>query len=242
MDAVRGSGAARCCGCHPPCARFPRPLAPFSPAHARPLARSRFQPRQVHWRFTHNRDIVPSVPPGYMGFYHLSREVGGHRLAAADGRHGVPGARTSGRALRLRTPAGCPPPEPPGALWPPYWLPRRPARGRWRTPQRHPLPALPVPPAGRTPLSRALIHPPPTTPPLMQVWMLDLFLGRTLVGVCDASGEDMACHNSMCHLGLCSSGVCRACACKHGGRCMHAAGTAAGAAHGLWGGLHCSTG
>jgi hypothetical protein len=30
---------------------------------------------QVHWRFTHNRDIVPSVPPGYMGFYHLSREV-----------------------------------------------------------------------------------------------------------------------------------------------------------------------
>jgi predicted lipase len=30
----------------------------------------------VHWRFTHNRDIVPSVPPGYMGFHHVSREVG----------------------------------------------------------------------------------------------------------------------------------------------------------------------
>ncbi len=30
---------------------------------------------QSHWRFTHNRDIVPSVPPSYMGFYHLSREV-----------------------------------------------------------------------------------------------------------------------------------------------------------------------
>lgn len=64
-----------------------------------------------HWRFTHNRDIVPSVPPGYMGFYHLSREV----------------------------------------------------------------------------------------------WLVDLLFGRTLVGVCDATGEDMACHNSMCHLGLCSS-------------------------------------
>ncbi|KAI3434954.1 hypothetical protein D9Q98_003008 [Chlorella vulgaris] len=66
---------------------------------------------QVHWRFTHNRDIVPSVPPGYMGFYHVAREV----------------------------------------------------------------------------------------------WVVDLLYGHTLVGVCDASGEDMACHNSMCHLGLCSS-------------------------------------
>ncbi|PSC76800.1 alpha beta-hydrolase [Micractinium conductrix] len=65
----------------------------------------------VHWRFTHDRDIVPSVPPGYMGFYHLSREV----------------------------------------------------------------------------------------------WLVDLLFGHTLVGVCDATGEDMACHNSMCHLGLCSS-------------------------------------
>ncbi|EFN56954.1 hypothetical protein CHLNCDRAFT_143513 [Chlorella variabilis] len=66
---------------------------------------------QVHWRFTHNRDIVPSVPPGYMGFYHVSREV----------------------------------------------------------------------------------------------WVVDLLFGHTLVGVCDASGEDQACHNSVCHLGLCSS-------------------------------------
>ena len=30
---------------------------------------------QVHYRFTHDRDIVPSVPPTYMGFYHVSREV-----------------------------------------------------------------------------------------------------------------------------------------------------------------------
>lgn len=63
-----------------------------------------------HWRFTHNRDIVPSVPPGYMGFYHVAQEV----------------------------------------------------------------------------------------------WVVDM-LGRTLVGVCDDSGEDARCHNSMCHLGLCSS-------------------------------------
>lgn len=31
--------------------------------------------RQAHYRFTHNRDIVPSVPPTYMGFHHVSREV-----------------------------------------------------------------------------------------------------------------------------------------------------------------------
>ena len=64
-----------------------------------------------HWRFTHNRDIVPSVPPGYMGFYHVSQEV----------------------------------------------------------------------------------------------WVVDVLNGRTLVGVCDSSGEDPKCHNSVCHLGLCSS-------------------------------------
>jgi hypothetical protein len=27
------------------------------------------------WRFTHGRDIVPSVPPALMGFHHTSREV-----------------------------------------------------------------------------------------------------------------------------------------------------------------------
>lgn len=64
-----------------------------------------------HWRFTHNRDIVPSVPPPYMGFWHLSREI----------------------------------------------------------------------------------------------WVLDKDRSNTLVGICDATGEDMRCHNSMCHLGLCSS-------------------------------------
>lgn len=32
-------------------------------------------------------------------------------------------------------------------------------------------------------------------------------MGHTLVGVCDDTGEDIACHNSMCHLGLCSSGA-----------------------------------
>ncbi|KDD76023.1 triglyceride lipase, partial [Helicosporidium sp. ATCC 50920] len=28
-----------------------------------------------HWRFTHNRDLVPSVPPVLMGFSHLAREL-----------------------------------------------------------------------------------------------------------------------------------------------------------------------
>ena len=30
---------------------------------------------QAHWRFTHNRDIVPSWPPTWVGFHHLPREV-----------------------------------------------------------------------------------------------------------------------------------------------------------------------
>ncbi|KAL6784116.1 hypothetical protein ACKKBG_A04865 [Auxenochlorella protothecoides x Auxenochlorella symbiontica] len=64
-----------------------------------------------HWRFTHNRDIVPSVAPPYMGFWHLAREV----------------------------------------------------------------------------------------------WVLDQAGAATLVGICDATGEDIRCHNSVCHLGLCSS-------------------------------------
>jgi len=64
-----------------------------------------------HWRFSHNRDIVPSVPPGYMGFHHVPNEV----------------------------------------------------------------------------------------------WVVDVLSHRTLVGVCDGTGEDAKCHNSVCHLGLCSS-------------------------------------
>lgn len=64
-----------------------------------------------HWRFTHNRDMVPSVPPGYMGFSHIAQEI----------------------------------------------------------------------------------------------WVVDIVPGKTLVGICDGSGEDPKCHNSVCHLGLCSS-------------------------------------
>lgn len=65
-----------------------------------------------HWRFTHNRDIVPSVAPTYMGFWHISREV----------------------------------------------------------------------------------------------WIVDYAVtNETLVGFCDATGEDSRCHNSQCLLGLCSS-------------------------------------
>jgi hypothetical protein len=50
------------------------------------------------WRFTHGRDIVPSVPPALMGFWHTSREVWlvdvdarGRRVGATDG-----GSRVSG--------------------------------------------------------------------------------------------------------------------------------------------------
>jgi hypothetical protein len=27
------------------------------------------------WRFTHNRDVVPSLPPQLIGFHHVAREV-----------------------------------------------------------------------------------------------------------------------------------------------------------------------
>eukprot|EP00890_Picochlorum_soloecismus_P005060 jgi/Picsp_1/5555/NSC_02914-R1_alpha beta-hydrolase domain-containing protein len=64
-----------------------------------------------HWRFTHNRDVVPSVPPQYMGFSHVAQEI----------------------------------------------------------------------------------------------WVVDFNYQKTLVGICDGSGEDPKCHNSVCHLGLCSS-------------------------------------
>ena len=30
---------------------------------------------QASWRFTHNRDIVPSWPPTWVGFHHVAREV-----------------------------------------------------------------------------------------------------------------------------------------------------------------------
>lgn len=30
---------------------------------------------QASYRFTHNRDIVPSWPPTWVGFHHLPREV-----------------------------------------------------------------------------------------------------------------------------------------------------------------------
>jgi len=35
------------------------------------------------WRFTHNRDIVPSLPPELMGFRHLAREVCDFRMQRA---------------------------------------------------------------------------------------------------------------------------------------------------------------
>ncbi len=31
---------------------------------------------QVRWRFTHNKDMVPSLPPQSLGFHHVSQEVG----------------------------------------------------------------------------------------------------------------------------------------------------------------------
>ncbi|GAB4818261.1 hypothetical protein N2152v2_005307 [Parachlorella kessleri] len=66
---------------------------------------------KVRWRFTHNRDMVPSVPIQLMGFRHVAQEV----------------------------------------------------------------------------------------------WLLELAKDHTLVGLCDESGEDPRCHNSMCYMGLCSS-------------------------------------
>ncbi len=38
-----------------------------------------------------------------------------------------------------------------------------------------------------------------------QVWVLTFDAGPTIIGLCDKSGEDPACHNSVCYLGLCTS-------------------------------------
>jgi hypothetical protein len=37
------------------------------------------------------------------------------------------------------------------------------------------------------------------------VWVLTFDSGPTIIGLCDKSGEDPACHNSVCYLGLCTS-------------------------------------
>lgn len=39
----------------------------------------------------------------------------------------------------------------------------------------------------------------------VQVWVLTFDAGPTIIGLCDKSGEDPACHNSVCYLGLCTS-------------------------------------
>jgi hypothetical protein len=39
----------------------------------------------------------------------------------------------------------------------------------------------------------------------LQVWVLTFDAGPTIIGLCDKSGEDPACHNSVCYLGLCTS-------------------------------------
>ena len=37
------------------------------------------------------------------------------------------------------------------------------------------------------------------------MWVLTFDSGPTIIGLCDKSGEDPACHNSVCYLGLCTS-------------------------------------
>ena len=38
-----------------------------------------------------------------------------------------------------------------------------------------------------------------------QIWVVTFQQGPTIIGVCDDSGEDPTCHNSVCYLGLCTS-------------------------------------
>lgn len=129
----RAAGGGRCPGT-PPCS---------SRVHRRQSSLPRYSTtpttRQVHWRFTHNRDIVPSVPPGYMGFYHLSREVGSRgcgqgRMPAGQQLHLGPSGRQRvlGRLLPPSAPWTCLPtrhrslPSRSGS-WPCSWPDERPA-------------------------------------------------------------------------------------------------------------------
>ena len=38
-----------------------------------------------------------------------------------------------------------------------------------------------------------------------QIWVVTFEQGPTIIGICDDSGEDPTCHNSVCYLGLCTS-------------------------------------
>ena len=147
--------------------------------HSSPLITHVCCTRQVHWRFTHNRDIVPSVPPGYMGFYHLSREASGAVFLFAACSCVFASMRAARRlsGWGLAEVAAC-------CL----------------------LPAACCPRCSAFQLMPAQYSAAPQCPPFPQVWLVDILMGHTLVGVCDDTGEDISCHNSMCHLGLCSSG------------------------------------
>jgi hypothetical protein len=136
------------------------------------------------WRFTHGRDIVPSVPLTLMGFRHVSREGG----RAGGGRWGESSGSAPGRGRR-----------PLGRVLPPAPHTHIPTPQHTHThTHAHAHKTWPAPPS-----------PPPRRP---AVWLVDAAPPgglapppRERMVVCDDSGEDPTCHASVCHLGLCTS-------------------------------------
>jgi hypothetical protein len=160
-----------------------------------------------YWRFTHERDIVPSVPPQLMGFHHAAREVW---LVARDS---WPGGGWGARDEQL------PPPPPP----PPPPLPPRsrrrlaeaaeaevaasaatiPSSSPPSTSLRWPSwPIWPWPPSG--PPGPPAPPPPPPPPPGPPPAPSPAKEEERAV-LCDPSGEDPSCHDSVCYLGWCTS-------------------------------------
>lgn len=155
-----------------------------------------------YWRFTHARDIVPSVPPQLMGFHHAAREVwlvardawpgwgdAGEDEQAGDGGSGGAGNRRRGGRRREVVAALLPSSSsssspPPLVRWPSWPI--------WPWPPGPPPPPPPGPPEPPTP------PPPDPQPPLPPG-------AEERAVLCDPSGEDPSCHDSVCYLGLCTS-------------------------------------
>jgi hypothetical protein len=171
--------------------------APFSAWSRRRVA--------SYWRFTHARDIVPSVPPQLMGFHHAAREVW---LVARDawpgwgvGEGEAAGAR--GARRRAVDASLVPPPRAEEEQQQEQKVPSSSSSSslRWPSWPIWPWPPGPPPPPPGPPAPPA---PPPTPDPPSPSPPLPPGAEERAV-LCDPSGEDPSCHDSVCYLGLCTS-------------------------------------
>lgn len=197
-------GGGRACGARGRLRQHQQRVCPLSSWTPPPSATPSPQPQESvaeAWRFTHNRDIVPSVPPVLMGFHHTSREVwlvdveGLREGATSGGAAGEAGAATAAGAA----PAAVAVPgylaaggSSVGARFASAARRLRAAGGGGADAGRHSLHEAASAAAGPLEAARAVGAPRAREPDARII-------------VCDESGEDPTCHNSACTLGLCTS-------------------------------------